>query len=89
MKYLLFYVGAVFICFSILFVVEIEVVRHEETVTSSRYVFMKHTVSSCGMERPVWEGDTQRRGCSSHEESVMECVLRWLFVCYTFINISV
>lgn len=39
------------------FVVEIEVVRHEETFTSSRYVFWEHTVLSLGMERPVWTGD--------------------------------
>lgn len=46
-----FFVGAIFICFSILFVVEIEVVRHEETVASSRYVFLKHAVSSRGLEK--------------------------------------
>jgi hypothetical protein len=39
------------------FVVEIEVVRHEETFSSSRYVFWEHTVMSRGMERPVWAGD--------------------------------
>jgi hypothetical protein len=33
------------------------VVRHEETLTSSRYVFLKHTVMAGGMERPVGAGD--------------------------------
>lgn len=37
----------------ILFVVEIEMVRHEETLTSSRYVFFKHTVMPDELERPV------------------------------------
>jgi hypothetical protein len=54
---MIFSVVAVFICFSILFVVEIEVVRHEKTLASSRYVFLKHTVIPGRMERPVWAGD--------------------------------
>lgn len=32
-------------------------VRHEETLSSSRYVFLKHAVMAGGMEHPVWAGD--------------------------------
>jgi hypothetical protein len=79
----------IFICFSILFVVEVEMVRHEEIVASSRYVFLKHTVSSRAMERPVWAGDAHREAFLAMRRVQWNVLQRWRFICCTFINISV
>jgi len=68
----------------ILFVVEIEVVRHEETLTSSRYVFFKHTVMPDGMERPVSAEDV----LLDMNRVQWNVCLRWRqLLSVTFINI--
>jgi len=70
--------------FLILFVVEIEVVRHEETLTSSRYVFFKHTAMPNGMERPVSAEDV----LLDMSRVQWNVCLRWRqLLSVTFINI--
>lgn len=68
----------------ILFVVEIEVVRHEETLTSSRYVFFKHTVMPDGVESPV----SAEAGHLDMSRVQWNVCLRWRqLLSVTFINI--
>ena len=59
-------------------------VRHEETLTSSRYVFFKHTVMPDGMERPVTAEDV----LLDMSRVQWNVCLRWRqLLSVTFINI--